>query len=390
MSPSAPSAPSGSGAPRDGSSSGGGSPSGQRPSAQNRRDSGGPYGNGRLWPSGTGSSDGGTSSRDRSSGSGTRGSGGPYGNGRMSPSHPGSSDDAGSSSGPSGDGSDSEAPVPAFMLGRAGIPGTPTPVTEGDREQLRKWQESKESDSDDSNGGNVGDLFSGAIHEFSFGAVDLGGDKDSDAYNTGKVLSYVPWNPASALKSGATGLAKVGGRAIVKKEAEKVAGKGAEKAAARGTERAAGDGARGAARKGGGAGGRPPKRTPGVPSGMPAKRWNAANGPGPLGPGVAKTFRGASYTERTIDRDTMMYRAYSDPAKRRGIYWTRDEPRGPFQSMLDSALDPQWGNFATRVAKVRVPAGTRIYEGYTGPQRGLVGGGDQVVLRNVPRAWMVK
>jgi len=59
--------------------------------------------------------------------------------------------------------------------------------------------------------------------------------------------------------------------------------------------------------------------------------------------------------------------------------------------MIDSALDPEWGNRATRWVEITVPAGEVIYDGYasevylrrfdTGIDVGkLLGGGSQVYL----------
>jgi hypothetical protein len=57
--------------------------------------------------------------------------------------------------------------------------------------------------------------------------------------------------------------------------------------------------------------------------------------------------------------------------------------------MIDSALDPAWGNRATSWVGIRVPAGTIFYEGAVATQRGLVGGGNQVFLPWVDEAWVV-
>jgi RHS repeat-associated protein len=111
--------------------------------------------------------------------------------------------------------------------------------------------------------------------------------------------------------------------------------------------------------------------------------------PGPLPQGVADTFRSGTYTARTVSRRTTLYRVYGGNAKQVGPYWTRTKPSGPTQSVIDSALKPQWGNTATRVAKIRVPAGTTIYEGVAAAQGGLVGGGSQVFIPNVNPAWLV-
>jgi len=54
------------------------------------------------------------------------------------------------------------------------------------------------------------------------------------------------------------------------------------------------------------------------------------------------------------------------------------KPEGPVQSIIDSALDQKWGNTAIKVVEMQVPAGTRLFEGVAAPQRGLVGGGNQI------------
>jgi filamentous hemagglutinin len=57
--------------------------------------------------------------------------------------------------------------------------------------------------------------------------------------------------------------------------------------------------------------------------------------------------------------------------------------------MIDLALNPEWGNTATQVAKIHVPAGTAIYEGFAEAQGKLVGGGNQVVILNVDQSWVI-
>jgi len=42
------------------------------------------------------------------------------------------------------------------------------------------------------------------------------------------------------------------------------------------------------------------------------------------------------------------------------------------------------------VVEIKVPAGTKIYEGAAAAQRGLVGGGDQIYLPKVKPDWVVK
>lgn len=71
-----------------------------------------------------------------------------------------------------------------------------------------------------------------------------------------------------------------------------------------------------------------------------------------------------------------------------GGYWTRVKPKGPLQSVIDSALDQNWENKAKKVVTARVPAGTKIYEGAVAAQRGLVGGGNQIYIPKVNPNWI--
>jgi hypothetical protein len=69
------------------------------------------------------------------------------------------------------------------------------------------------------------------------------------------------------------------------------------------------------------------------------------------------------------------------------------EPTGPLQARLDSALLPEWGNTATQMSVIRVPAGTMIYEGIVAPQSTstlfLLGGGNQVYIPKVNPKWLI-
>ena len=111
--------------------------------------------------------------------------------------------------------------------------------------------------------------------------------------------------------------------------------------------------------------------------------------PGPLADDIAATFRSGSYAGRTLDQPTTLYRAIGDKGNPTGSFWTATEPRGPLQSVIDSALDQNWGNTATQVIRARVPAGTTIYEGAAAAQRGLVGGGSQVYIPRVDSPWIL-
>ncbi|WP_345149772.1 hypothetical protein, partial [Gluconacetobacter asukensis] len=102
--------------------------------------------------------------------------------------------------------------------------------------------------------------------------------------------------------------------------------------------------------------------------------------PGPLASDIANTFRSGTYTEMVAQQPTTLYRVYGGTAKQMGGYWTETPPAGPVQSIIDSALLPQWGNPATNVVKIEIPAGTTYFSGVAAPQGGLVGGGSQIVF----------
>ena len=67
-----------------------------------------------------------------------------------------------------------------------------------------------------------------------------------------------------------------------------------------------------------------------------------------------------------------------------------NKPQGPLQSVVDSALDQNWGNTATNISTIKVPAGTTFYEGYASAQGGLLGGGNQIYVEKVDVSWLVK
>lgn len=111
--------------------------------------------------------------------------------------------------------------------------------------------------------------------------------------------------------------------------------------------------------------------------------------PGPLPETIANTFQGGSYVTKTLGESTILYRVYGGSASKTGNYWTRIKPAGPLQSQIDLALRPEWGNTASQVTTIRVPAGTIIYEGVAAKQGGLVGGGNQIYLPTVDPKWVL-
>ena len=83
-------------------------------------------------------------------------------------------------------------------------------------------------------------------------------------------------------------------------------------------------------------------------------RYSPIN-PGPLNEDVANTFNGATYTERTLTEDTVMYRVSGGNAAEIGSYMSRTPQNGGLQSQLDLALNPAWGNKAENVTRVIIP-----------------------------------
>lgn len=54
------------------------------------------------------------------------------------------------------------------------------------------------------------------------------------------------------------------------------------------------------------------------------------------------------------------------------------KPEGPLQSVIDSVLDQNWGNTATRVFEIKIHTGTRLFELFAANQPRLSGGGNQI------------
>jgi len=126
----------------------------------------------------------------------------------------------------------------------------------------------------------------------------------------------------------------------------------------------------------------------------PPKVWNPLNGPGPLPERVVQNFRSATYTERVLREPLELRRDYSKPEFKLGAWWTPDELT-PLQARIDLAILPEWGNTMKHVVRIRVPKGTKIYEGLAAPQEGyfgtLVGGGRQVYIdkKIIDKSWVV-
>jgi hypothetical protein len=132
--------------------------------------------------------------------------------------------------------------------------------------------------------------------------------------------------------------------------------------------------------------------------GMLSNKWKSAPDirftpidPGPLSIRVAKTFRSATYTQKVVKEPIFLYRVFGGRATVDGPYWTRVQPSGNLQTMIDSALLDSFGNPQLSIARIRVPEKQIIYEGIASPQsddfQKLLGGGNQVYLPKVEDSW---
>jgi len=111
--------------------------------------------------------------------------------------------------------------------------------------------------------------------------------------------------------------------------------------------------------------------------------------PGPLAAGVAASFRGGKYTQVVYADAVRLYRVYGGRSSQLGSFWTTSPPTGALRSRIELALNPRWGNSASQIARIDVPAGTTMYEGFAAAQGPLVGGGKQVFIPQVNPAWLV-
>ncbi|MBP6219366.1 MAG: pre-toxin TG domain-containing protein [Oligoflexales bacterium] len=114
---------------------------------------------------------------------------------------------------------------------------------------------------------------------------------------------------------------------------------------------------------------------------------------------VANTFRSGSYFEVTTKEPVKLYRVWSDGLSEFSAYWSRTKSTGPLQAQLDAALDPSWGNKATKWTEITVPSGETFYEGAVShvilktdgnkiATGSLLGGGSQVYInKRVPASW---
>ena len=123
------------------------------------------------------------------------------------------------------------------------------------------------------------------------------------------------------------------------------------------------------------------------------KKFGPLN-PGPLVTEVTNSFRSATYTEKVVETEMIVYRYWGGKSGEFGRFWS-PAPNGPLASQIDSAILPEWGNTFQNLTHIRVPKGTIYYEGIAAGQKSakgeLVGGGTQIYFNfNVNPLWKMK
>ncbi|WP_413741332.1 hypothetical protein ACL2XO_19585 [Sodalis sp. RH15] len=110
----------------------------------------------------------------------------------------------------------------------------------------------------------------------------------------------------------------------------------------------------------------------------------------------ASTFRSGTYVEKIATEELYFYRDHGGSAKANGRFWTTEPSNGPLQSQLDSAILPEWGNTFENHSVIKIPTGTKYYEGYSASQAGsqgmqttLHGGGTQIFLPSLKNEWIL-
>ncbi|ACK69251.1 conserved hypothetical protein [Gloeothece citriformis PCC 7424] len=98
---------------------------------------------------------------------------------------------------------------------------------------------------------------------------------------------------------------------------------------------------------------------------------------------IAITFLNSECQEITLTEPTVYYRYYSGDNNRYGRYLTSERYERNIDIISKLALNQAWGNGATKMLLVTLPAGTVVYEGIVAPQNPdtcYPGGGKQTFI----------
>lgn len=105
----------------------------------------------------------------------------------------------------------------------------------------------------------------------------------------------------------------------------------------------------------------------------------------PLPTEIAVTFLNSECQVVQLQQPRTYYRYYSTDNNKFGRYLTSDRYQKNVEVIQNLALNQEWGNQATMMLTVTVPAGTKVYEGVVAPQDPqsfYPGGGQQTFIEN--------
>ena len=100
------------------------------------------------------------------------------------------------------------------------------------------------------------------------------------------------------------------------------------------------------------------------------------------------TFEKAKCVEVTLRYDLKLMRVFSNDNARLGTYFTTTCLMSPRYAIRKLALKQEWGNRATKIVEVTVPAGTTIYIGiaaFQDPETLYPGGAQQTVVVDISK-----
>ena len=134
----------------------------------------------------------------------------------------------------------------------------------------------------------------------------------------------------------------------------------------------------------------------------PKYRYNMITNPGPLAEirgNPASNFAGGKYNILTLKEDTIFYRGGDSAGSPLGQWFTRTPPNSVANVRIDSAVLYQWIDVKTGVLtgtspvdtvyKIKIPKGTKIYEGPVGYQKGVYLGGQNQMQIFIETPWKI-
>jgi hypothetical protein len=100
---------------------------------------------------------------------------------------------------------------------------------------------------------------------------------------------------------------------------------------------------------------------------------------------VAASFKDSKCTEVKLAKTTVFYRHHTDNNDQKGRYLSTNQYANNVDAIKNLALNQAWGNKATKITTVSLPAGTVTYQGLVAPQDPATcypGGGQQTFIVN--------